>query len=215
MTQQSQNARLHQMLRQGEGTTIDFKFAITSAQKIAISVVAFANTKGGSLLVGVKDNAKIVGVVPDEEGYILERALKDFVKPMPDYQMLTWKEGSKVVVELRISPGKAKPYMAMNDDGRWLAYLRNDDENIAANGVWVKVQERLQSEKPSFTSLSEHEKKLLQYLEQTPTVTLNQFCKIASIPRYKAIRYLVNLICLEIIDLHITKKQNFYTLHEP
>ena len=48
------------LIQQGEGTHIEFK---TSFQKEVIaSLVAFANTKGGILFIGVNDTSKIIGV---------------------------------------------------------------------------------------------------------------------------------------------------------
>ncbi|WP_292288915.1 RNA-binding domain-containing protein [Marivita sp.] len=51
---------IQQLIREGEHQKQDFKFAVNDARKIARSLVAFANTDGGKLLIGVKDN----GVIP-------------------------------------------------------------------------------------------------------------------------------------------------------
>ena len=53
---------LEKLISEGEHVHQDFKFAISDARKIAKSLSAFANTEGGRLLVGVKDNGKIAGV---------------------------------------------------------------------------------------------------------------------------------------------------------
>ena len=47
---------IQQLVSEGEHVHQDFKFAITDARKIAKSLSAFANTEGGRLLIGVKDN---------------------------------------------------------------------------------------------------------------------------------------------------------------
>lgn len=49
---------IHKLVAEGEHIHQDFKFAISDARKIAKSLSAFANTEGGRLLVGVKDNGK-------------------------------------------------------------------------------------------------------------------------------------------------------------
>lgn len=46
---------------------LDFKFEISDSKKIARSLVAFANTDGGRLLIGVKDNGVISGIRSEEE----------------------------------------------------------------------------------------------------------------------------------------------------
>ena len=53
---------IYKRISEGEGQQLDFKFAITDSKKIARSMAAFANSDGGVLLIGVKDNGKIVGI---------------------------------------------------------------------------------------------------------------------------------------------------------
>ena len=61
------------LIAEGEHQQLDFKFEISDASKIARSLVAFANTDGGKLLIGVKDNGVIRGIRSDEEKYMLEK----------------------------------------------------------------------------------------------------------------------------------------------
>ena len=63
------------LIFEGEGVTLDFKKTITSCEKIAKTMVSFANNKGGRLLIGVADNGSITGVrSEDEERYMINRA---------------------------------------------------------------------------------------------------------------------------------------------
>ncbi|MCE5341250.1 MAG: helix-turn-helix domain-containing protein [Planctomycetaceae bacterium] len=55
----SDSKRLHVMIAEGEGLTVEFKEHYTS--KIDKDIVAFANTKGGHILLGVADNGRITG----------------------------------------------------------------------------------------------------------------------------------------------------------
>ena len=57
---------IYRLIAEGEHQTQDFKFEISDACKIARSISAFANTDGGRLLVGGKDNGKIAGVRAEE-----------------------------------------------------------------------------------------------------------------------------------------------------
>ena len=47
---------IHALIAEGEHQQQDFKFEISDARKIAKTLSAFANTDGGRLLIGVKDN---------------------------------------------------------------------------------------------------------------------------------------------------------------
>ena len=66
---------IRNLIAQGEGEELDFKFAINDSRKIARSIAAFANTKGGTLLIGVRDNGSITGVRSDEELHMVDTAV--------------------------------------------------------------------------------------------------------------------------------------------
>jgi predicted HTH transcriptional regulator len=72
---------LTQLIKLGENQQQDFKHTIEDQKKIARTLVAFANTEGGRLLIGVKDNGKVAGVNPEEEYHMIEGAAKLFCKP--------------------------------------------------------------------------------------------------------------------------------------
>lgn len=65
---------LEVLIAQGEHQQQDFKFEVSDSKKIARTLSAFANTDGGRLLIGVKDNGKISGIRGDEEYYMIEAA---------------------------------------------------------------------------------------------------------------------------------------------
>jgi predicted HTH transcriptional regulator len=75
------NEHIYDLINQGEHQTLDFKHSITDSKKIARSLAAFANTNGGRLLVGVRDNRSIAGVKSDEEFYMVQAAADMYCKP--------------------------------------------------------------------------------------------------------------------------------------
>ena len=54
---------IQNLIAEGEHQMLDFKFEISDSKRIARSLAAFANTDGGRLLVGVKDNVPLPGFV--------------------------------------------------------------------------------------------------------------------------------------------------------
>ena len=54
------DADLRILLQEGEGTTLEFKESVSSS--LAREMVAFANTIGGRILLGVRDDASVAGV---------------------------------------------------------------------------------------------------------------------------------------------------------
>lgn len=66
--------KITRLIASGESETLDFKQTISDASKIAKTLVAFANNKGGTLLIGVRDNGSISGIRSEDEKYMLELA---------------------------------------------------------------------------------------------------------------------------------------------
>ena len=120
------------MIQQGEHATQDFKFEISDCRKIARSISAFANTDGGRLLIGVKDNGHIAGIRSEEEIYMIEAAAKMYCTPgqQPDMEILT-SENKKVLIAT-ISKAETPPVCAIDENKRPMAYVRIKDENILA-----------------------------------------------------------------------------------
>jgi predicted HTH transcriptional regulator len=53
---------LLELIAKGESSTLEFKRKISSPEKVAKEICAFANTLGGLLIIGVDDDGSIVGV---------------------------------------------------------------------------------------------------------------------------------------------------------
>lgn len=53
---------LKKLLQQPESKTLEFKVRVPETRLIASNLVAFANTNGGKLIIGVDKNQRIVGV---------------------------------------------------------------------------------------------------------------------------------------------------------
>ncbi|MCB0738653.1 MAG: ATP-binding protein [Bacteroidetes bacterium] len=201
-------------IKLGESQVLDFKYAINSAEKIAISMVAFANADGGSLLVGVKDNGSIKGANVQEDLYVLQRAITKHIIPEIEYQFTQWDISGKPIIEAYIPPNqKNKPFKWVGGQNEEKAFIRINDENIAANSLWVRVQQQLKSASPAHSKILPFEQQLLQFIKQKGSATANQICRHVKKPYHVVSTSLVSLICLKVIDLHITKTSNYITLH--
>ena len=130
---------IRQLVSEGEHCHQDFKFEISDARKIARSLSAFANTEGGRLLIGVKDNGKIAGVRSDEEIYMIEAAATMYCQPMVELETSTYQVEGKTVLEIRINEAVSKPVYALDEANKPWAYLRIKDENILATPVHLRM----------------------------------------------------------------------------
>jgi len=205
---------IRNLIKQGEGQRLDFKFAINDSKKIARSLVAFANTDGGTLLIGVKDNGAIVGVRSDEEYYMVEAASNMYTKPEVIFSAKIWEIADKTVMEVIVNKSENKPHYAPDKDNKWMAYIRINDQNIIANRVLLKVWKNTAKLKPIKINYSRKEELLLSYLAQYKTITLTKFYKLAQISKYKAENIIVDFILLDILEMLMSEKQVFYKLKE-
>ena len=202
------------LIKEGEHQQQDFKFEIADSRKIARSLVAFSNTNGGKLLVGVKDNGAIAGVRSDEEFHMVEAAAQLYCKPEIVFTAKEWTVDGKSILEINIPKMSNIPHFAKNEDNKWLAYIRVKDKNLLANKILLEVWKRKKKTKGVYIKYSKIEKLLLDSLKNEKQITLNQFCKLAKIPRFKAEKVLVNFVLLKIIDIIFTEKGTFYKLNK-
>ncbi len=87
------NTPISQLITMPEGKTLEFKRDISSPKNIIKTLVAFANTAGGLLLIGVEDGTKgIIGVQdPLDEEERLCSIIADHIAPrlVPDVELMT------------------------------------------------------------------------------------------------------------------------------
>lgn len=203
---------LQEYIYQGEGVTLDFKKTISSAAKIAKTLVAFANTKGGRLLIGVRDNGTIAGTNIEEESYMIESAANFFCKPVVTYFTIEHVYKGMSILEVFVPMSSKKPHAAKGDDGKWWVYIRVADESVLASKIVVDVLRKESNGDNTLIEYSSKEEALLQYLEKNKRITLLEYCKLINISRRRAMRILVNLISAGVIRLHSTEKVEYYTL---
>ena len=207
---------LKNLIAEGEHLKQDFKFAINDSKKIARSLAAFANTEGGRLLVGVKDNGKIAGISSDEEYYMVESAAQRYCKPPVPFETHEWKAEGKTVLEIVVPKSEKRPHKAPARQGQYKVYVRVEDQNLLANRILLKVWLRQKQEQGTFFQLTEPEQTLLNWLNhENPYITHTKFSRIAQISRKKAEKILVNLIVTGIIDIELTHNGAFYKLKDP
>jgi predicted HTH transcriptional regulator len=200
------------LILEGEGQRLDFKFNISSAAKIAKTLVAFANTDGGRLLIGVKDNGNIVGVESDEEIFMIEMAAESYCKPPVTVEMSTIEVDGKVVLEVVVPASMERPHYAKDESGKWLVYIRKDDENLLASKILVEVYKRHKKKQQTFIRYEEPEKMLLNYLKDNESITFGEFVRLAKIPPRIAERVLVNLVSIGIIDVVMGGNGTYFSL---
>jgi predicted HTH transcriptional regulator len=128
---------LRALVKKGEGAHLEFKLKASHPEKIVREVVAFANSSGGLLLIGVGDDKSIPGVkFADEEEYILTRAIEKYCKPAISYhlQRITV-TGEREVLVFSIAASDQKPHYVIHDFENNLGkvYVRVADRSVQAS----------------------------------------------------------------------------------
>jgi len=205
---------LKKLISEGENQKLDFKFCISDSRKIARTFSAFANTDGGILLIGVKDNGKIAGVRSDEEYYMIETASRLFCKPEIPVVVRQHVSEGKTVLEVEVTRGKKRPYMAKGDDGKWRAYFRQNDQNLEANSVLLKLWKKDERKTGVLIRFGKPETLLMEYLKPNGSITFSGFKKLAKIPAYRAEKILVNLLLCKVLVMESSEKGISYTLNK-
>ncbi|WP_277632254.1 helix-turn-helix domain-containing protein [Avrilella dinanensis] len=99
---------LWNIIKQGESDTLEFKTSFSD--EVIISLVAFANTKGGTVCIGVSDKGVIKGVDLGKEtiqNWINEVKSKTATVVIPEVEVI--QELDKTVVLLKVQEYPIKP----------------------------------------------------------------------------------------------------------
>jgi ATP-dependent DNA helicase RecG len=100
------------LLSRQEGKTLEFKRDLSSPDGILRTIVAFANTSGGIILLGVEDKSRrVIGVnnvLAEEER--LANLIADGISPklIPSLEIMPWRK--KQVLAIEIHPSPTRPH---------------------------------------------------------------------------------------------------------
>lgn len=208
---QEDSEYLHSLIEQGEHQQQDFKFIINDARKIARSLSAFANTDGGRLLIGVKDNGRIAGVRNDEEIYMIEAAATHYCEPEVKFEAVPHKIEGRQVLEIIVQPSNNKPVYAIDEEKKRWAYVRVDDENILASPVHIQAWQGKTRKTGELITLTPAEQLLMDKLQAHQRVSLNRFYKEAGVSRHAALKLFAQFVQLEVMRPHYEHMHWVYT----
>ena len=197
---------LQSLIKEGEHQQQDFKYRVSDAMKLAKSVSAVANTDGGRLLIGVRDDGHMSGVRDEEEIYMMHQAAYRYCRPQASIKFDTYHIEGRTVVIATVPPSDRRPVCAIDEEGRQRAYIRIADENIVASPVHLAIWRESQAPQGAIMTYTDTVSKLINTL-QGRHLTLNQLVRYADIPRHKVITILARLIRFHVVQWHYTEQQ--------
>ena len=197
------------MIREGEHQQQDFKYRVADACKLAKSVSAFANTDGGLLLIGVRDDGHLSGVRSEEEIYMMHQAAYKYCKPEASIKFDTYHVDGRNIVVATVPPSTKRPVCALDEENRLQAYIRINDENIVASPVHLALWRESQKSQGVMITYNENIRHLLDVI-QSP-MTLNQIVRMSRLPRPKVITLLARLIRFGTLHWEYTNQQFLFS----
>lgn len=205
---------IQNLIQEGEHQMLDFKFEISDSRRIARSLAAFANTDGGRLLVGVKDNGAIAGVRSDEEIHMIQAAAEMYCQPPVHYSTKEWEINGKTVLEVIIPKDKTDKHKAPDSQGNYKIFVRVKDENLVADSVLIKVWKSDKFARPAKIKFTEPEQQLLHYLTENKEITVPQFQQLTRVNKRRAEAILADFVLIGTIQLVQTSQGTFFRLTE-
>lgn len=194
---------LQSLIREGEHQQQDFKYRVSDARKLAKSVSAFANTDGGRLLIGVRDDGNMSGVRDEEEIYMMHQAAFRYCQPEASIKFDTYHvvlaektsgvKKNRTIVVATVPPSDHRPICAIDEDGKARAYIRIADENIVASPVHLAIWRELQKPQGTMMTYTDAVRIILDVLHDQG-LPLNLIVRRSRIPRPKVITLLARLI---------------------
>jgi len=212
---------VNRLIEQGEGFEIEFKRKVSTPEKIARALIAFANTKGGHILFGVDDDGSIVGVESEKsEEDLIRQAGAEFCVPeiQPELDIVPF-DGKDVIVAYVQESSEKPHYFAGNSNGHRQGedetnvFIRVNDKTMMASKEVVKL---LRDERPDAPpmriEIGENERRLFRHLDQHERITAKEFSALVNISEQRASRILVSLVRAGVVRIHTLERADFYTL---
>ncbi len=196
---------LQNRVSNGENLFTEFKHKINFPEKIAAEIVAFANTKGGLLLIGVDDNKVISGIKNiEEEIYELDKLLLKLIKNSIDYSKeIIPISDKKSVLAVRIKESVVKPNSVVSLTGQKteIVYVRSADRSVQASNLVIKIMQ-LQSQNTQVRlKFGDIEKNIMQIVENQGFTTIKSIINLSHISEKTAQESCINLVLSGILKI--------------
>lgn len=210
---------LKELIDSGESTTLEFKRKATEPEKLAKEIAAFANTRGGYLLIGVDDDGKIVGVKSEKsEIDIVKTACEFFIEPPIEPKIEIVNIFNKDIIVVYIAQSLKKPHkrlMENNEDKKKFkrAYIRVGEQSVLASREMARILHFQNPDAAPVTlSIGEHEKRLFAYLDKNGKATIKEFSILANISKRRAERMMIALVRAGALQIHTDTSSDYFSL---
>ncbi len=210
---------LLKLIEEGENLYCEFKLHFSSEEKIAKEMIAFANTKGGYLLMGVNDDKKIIGVQSEKgEAELIKIVATKFCEPPIEYSLDYLNIDEKEIVVVNVKESKIKPHRLQDykkelDINKAEVYIRVNDKSILASKELIRLlKANSGSTELKKYSIGSNEKMVFDYLANNETISVKQLSHLANLSDRRASRTLVKMVRAGLLFIHTKENgEEFFT----
>lgn len=207
------------LIEEGENLTCEFKRKFSTPEKIAREMIAFANTKGGYLIIGVDDDKEIVGVESEKtESELILDAAQNYCEPPLriniDYVEIKGKEVVVVeILESKLKPHRIQDYLNELDINNSVVTIRVNDKSVQASKEMIRIMKSRSSEMSlKKYSIGANEKAVFEYLDKNERISVKELSNYVNISERRASRTLVKLVRANLLFLHTKDNgEEFFT----
>lgn len=192
-------AELATRIAQGEGKTLEFKRGLPRDDKVARSLAAFANTRGGLLLIGVGDTAELLGAPhPRRTLAKLREIAENVLEPALRVELGIVELEGKPIVWCSVPLSPQRPHAVLHPSGEREVVTRAGSSNREADGATLKA---ILEQRTSKRSLDALERRVLEWVDvrtqggaqATSRATVAGFCDAANVGKQRAKRAFIAL----------------------
>ncbi|MFT7484416.1 MAG: putative HTH transcriptional regulator [Candidatus Paceibacteria bacterium] len=211
-------AELIELVAQGEGRGLEFKRGLPRDEKLARTLCAFANTRGGWLLVGINDNGSLhLCPRPREVLDDVRRVAAGFLLPPVPVQTTTVKCSTGTIVAVHVHVSLERPHCVIHCEREREVVVRVGSSNREAKGATLSA---LRSQPSSSRPRDPLEARILEWVKQRVELandpggdaTPAAFGEASNIGKQRARRAFVRLERDGLLVAHGTAKNKFYGL---
>ncbi len=209
-------ADVRRLAKRGEGATLEFKHRTPEPERLAKEVIAFANTNGGRVLIGVDDDGTVLGVKDsEEEEYALRIALETHCSPP-----LKWRterveiSRKRDVIVIAVPRSTKRPHGLVSSNGHSdsIPYVRVDDRSIEASYEAVQLMLVDKDRQDVQFEFGDHELTLMKYMEEYGRIGVRSFSRLEDITIDQARMILVLMTRAGILSHHLDFDDDYFTL---
>jgi predicted HTH transcriptional regulator len=139
-----------ELLKKPEGKTLEFKRDLSSSLGIVRTLIAFANTAGGTLIIGVEDKTHyIIGVSdPLSQEEKITNFISDLIEPLilPEIEILPYKQTQILII--RVYPSPIRPHFLKTKGLENGTFVRVGSSNRQADPTLIQEMKRFTSNQP-------------------------------------------------------------------